>query len=527
MTNSSNGKTATKLQDAKQIEQELMPTKLQDAKQIEQILMSPKVENLNKDESREDWSFATKELLDSLPQAWTRGLLYLLVIFISVLVPWAMFFKIDETGSARGRLEPQDKTIRLDSPVMGTVAKLYVKEGESVKTGQNLVELESDLVQTEIQQSQKRLEGQQNQLNQLKLMKNQLAIALQTQAQQNQAQQLEKLAQVEQVRQTLAALKKSYNLQKTEQLAQLNQAKQLLDHSQLAYNLMENRMENAKREVARFRDAFNEGIVSEIQLVDREDMAQDRQRLYEQTRSELEQSKLRLTEQESTYERTLRQTEAEIEQAQLRLREQEKSYQSLLEAGKLAILRSEENFKNMEAEISRLEADIAQNNSQIEGLRFQLSQRVIKSPVNGTIFDFPIPGAGSVVQSGMMVAEIAPENSSLSLKAHMTTQESGSLKTGLPVKLKFDAYPYQDYGVLPGEITSISPTTEEVDTPQGPIAVYSLNIALKKDCIDSGNKCIPLRPGDTASAEVIVRRRRIIDLILDPFKQLQKGGIGL
>ncbi|NEQ78847.1 MAG: biotin/lipoyl-binding protein, partial [Moorea sp. SIO2I5] len=115
--------------------------------------MSPKVENLTKDESREDWSFATKELLDSLPQAWTRGLLYLLVICISVLVPWAMFFKIDETGSARGRLEPQDKTIRLDSSVMGTVAKLYVKEGESVKTGQNLVELESDLVQTAGSQS--------------------------------------------------------------------------------------------------------------------------------------------------------------------------------------------------------------------------------------------------------------------------------------------------------------------------------------------------------------------------------------
>jgi hemolysin D len=36
-----------------------------------------------------------------------------------------------------------------------------------------------------------------------------------------------------------------------------------------------------------------------------------------------------------------------------------------------------------------------------------------------------------------------------------------------------------------------------------------------------------LRPGDTATAEVIVRQRRIIDLILDPFKKLQKGGLEL
>ncbi len=512
MTNSSNGRTGTKLQDAKKIDQDLM---------------SPKVEDFNNDDSSEYWSFATKELLDSLPQAWTRGLLYVLVIFISVLIPWTILFKIDETGSARGRLEPQDKTIRLDAPVVGTVAKLYVKEGESVETGQNLVELESDLVQTEIQQYLKRLEGQQNQLNQLKLLKNQLAIALQTQEQQNQDQELEKLAQVEQVRQTLVAVKKSYNLQKSEQLAQLNQAKQLLNHSKTAYTLMGNRVENAKREVERFRDAFNEGIVSEIQLVDREDLAHERERLYQQTRSDLEQAKLRLTEQESTYERTLRETEAEIEQAQLRLQEQNKSYQSLLKSGKLALLRSEENLKNMESEISRLEADIAQNNSQIEGLKFQLSQRVIKSPVNGTVFDLPISGAGSVVQPGMMMAEIAPENSSLILKAQMTTSESGSLKTGLPVKLKFDAYPYQDYGVLEGQIHSISPTTEEVDTAQGPIAVYNLKISLNKDCVSSGNDCIPLRPGDTASAEVIVRRRRVIDFILDPFKQLQKGGIKL
>ncbi len=43
----------------------------------------------------------------------------------------------------------------------------------------------------------------------------------------------------------------------------------------------------------------------------------------------------------------------------------------------------------------------------------------------------------------------------------------------------------------------------------------------------SANQCIPLRPGDTATAEVIVRQRRIIDFVLDPFKKLQKGGFKL
>jgi hemolysin D len=51
---------------------------------------------------KEDWSYATKELLDTLPQAWTRGLLYFLLIFIAIVLPWAIFSKIDETGNARG-----------------------------------------------------------------------------------------------------------------------------------------------------------------------------------------------------------------------------------------------------------------------------------------------------------------------------------------------------------------------------------------------------------------------------------------
>jgi hemolysin D len=43
----------------------------------------------------------------------------------------------------------------------------------------------------------------------------------------------------------------------------------------------------------------------------------------------------------------------------------------------------------------------------------------------------------------------------------------------------------------------------------------------------SDPKRIPLTPGQTATAEVIVRQRRLIDFILDPFKQLQKGGFDL
>ena len=73
----------------------------------------------------------------------------------------------------------------------------------------------------------------------------------------------------------------------------------------------------------------------------------------------------------------------------------------------------------------------------------------------------------------------------------------------------------------------ISPTTSEVETRDGKVAAYNIEIALNQDCIPTGNECIGFRPGDTATAEVIVRQRRIIDFILDPFKKLQQGGFKL
>jgi hypothetical protein len=115
----------------------------------------------------------------------------------------------------------------------------------------------------------------------------------------------------------------------------------------------------------------------------------------------------------------------------------------------------------------------------------------------------------------------------LVIRAQMPTTESGSLQEGLSVKLKFDAYPFQDYGVVEGKLVDISPTSIEADAPNGKTAAYNLEIALNQHCIPTRTKCIGLRPGETATAEVIVRQRRLIDFILDPFKKLQEGGLKL
>lgn len=476
---------------------------------------------------QDDWSNSTKEILDSLPRVWTRGLLYFLVIFVGIALPWAMFAKVDETGTAQGKLEPQGKTLKLDSPVEGKISLISVKEGDIVKAGDKLMEIESELIQSDLKQQKTKLEGQEQRLQQLQILEKQLQIVFQTQQQQNKSQELEKLAQVNQAQSSLQMLKNAYDLQQSEKQAQVKQAQQDLEHNKEAIKFAQIQLQNAQEVKKRYDTAVEDGIVAEIQVVEKEDVLQEKKKAYEQLKSDIEQAKHRLAEQQSSYQRTMKEAKAGIQDAELKLREQENSYQSLKESGELSLLKNQEQMNNVQTDITTLKSEIKQTKSQIESLEYQLSQRVIKSPVEGTVFDLPIDAEGAVVQPGKRILEIAPQGTSLILKAQMATAESGSVSQGMPVKMKFDAYPFQDFGIIEGTLIEVSPTTSEVETPDGKALVYDLKIELTQTCMPTPDECVKLRPGDTATAEVVIRQRRIIDFVLDPFKKLNNGGFKL
>jgi hemolysin D len=428
-------------------------------------------------QNERDCSYATQELLDALPRVWTRGLLYLAIAFTAIVLPWAVLSKVDETGTARGRLEPKGKTIRLDAPVEGKVAAIKVKEGQAVKAGQSLLVLESEQVLSELLQAQAKLEGQQQQLPLLTTMAKQIQTTIRTQRLYSQSQVSAQLAEINQIRQQM-------NLHQTESSAA--QALLVKDRDILQ----------------RYQNLRQQGIISVLQVDDAERTAIENKQRWQKARLDLKQAQAELKKQQSTYESVLRQ-------------------------GELSLADHQRQMSEIQTQIALLKAEIAQTKSQIQSLLFQLQRRVINSPIQGTIFQLPIQSPGVIVQPSQMVARIAPKGTSLILKAQMASPESGFIRLGMPVKVKFDAYPFQDYGVVPGRLTWISPDSQLQKTDRGEIEIFELEIALDRLYIQNAERRITLKPGQTATAEVIVRQRRAIDFILDPFKQLQQGGLKL
>jgi hemolysin D len=429
------------------------------------------------DPTIEDWSSTTQETLDALPQHWSRSVLYLMVACGAVAIPWSMVAQVDEVGSARGRLEPKGSTIRLDAAVSGSVSAVKAKEGQQVQAGDPLLEIKSDQVQAELQQAQTKLEGLLNRLTQLSSIKAQLEVAVQTQQQQGQAQALEQVEQINQLQRRLAFHQSA---------AGLTRSVLMKDHDK----------------VERFRKFRRQGIIPGIQVEEAE-----RAMIEAQQRVQLAHS--------------------EIEQTQSEIEKQRVTYQRVVQQGNLAVIESERQISELQAQMTDLQTEIQQTKTQIKTLQDRWQQRVIKVPVEGTIFQLPVQHAGAVVQTGQMVAQLAPKGAPLVLRAQMESKQSGFIRPGLPVKVKFDAYPFQDYGIVQGYVRWVSPDSKGVEAGPSQAQVFDVEIELERSYIEVGGKQVALNPGQTANAEIIIRQRKAIDFVLDPFKKLQKNGINL
>jgi HlyD family secretion protein len=104
------------------------------------------------------------------------------------------------------------------------------------------------------------------------------------------------------------------------------------------------------------------------------------------------------------------------------------------------------------------------------------------------------------------------------VKVEIAENDRAFLREGLPVRLKFNAFPYQRYGVINGTLDYVSPATKPSSQTRQP--VYEARVSLERDHYLVADTKYSLRYGMTAAVEVVVRERRVVDLALDPFRNI-------
>ncbi len=187
-------------------------------------------------------------------------------------------------------------------------------------------------------------------------------------------------------------------------------------------------------------------------------------------------------------------------------------------------LEAMQKIEQLDVEMTQLQGKIAEQKNLLTAAQSKLQYKYLKAPISGTILSLDLKNTGEVVEAGTTVAEIAPHNVPLIVSAVLPDEEAGFVKTGMPAQVKLDAYPYQDYGVITGQVTNISADAESHEELG---ELYRVEIKLERDHILKDQEMIPFKPGQTVTADIVIRRRRIIDVVLDPIKKMQSDGLEL
>lgn len=211
------------------------------------------------------------------------------------------------------------------------------------------------------------------------------------------------------------------------------------------------------------------------------------------------------------------------------------------EAGLLEIA---EQRHQAEAEYRHsLLAELSQAEAKADGLAQELvkaDQRMqlqrLTAPVDGVVQQLAVHTLGGVVTPAQAIMVVVPAEGPLEIEATVSNQDIGFVHAGQKAAIKIDTFNFTRYGLLHGEVLGVSPDAvgsgswsgDPSATPEaaagrprtaGRGLSYTARISLDRTAIPVDGKPVDLRPGMTVAVEINTGTRRVIDYLLSPLQR--------
>ncbi|TXC84833.1 HlyD family efflux transporter periplasmic adaptor subunit [Paraburkholderia azotifigens] len=444
-------------------------------------------------EALEDHSAEGVAILAAEPVRIAQALVLTMVGLVVAGLLWSFFGRADVIVTAQGTLAPESDVRRIYAPIDGELTDLYIAEGQPVSKGDVLARLNArGAIQaaTDALQAQLKLEDAEREWKefpQKKELMERKAAALKDQL------EVEERLHENRVSEGTTKLAEG-------QKAQLEEARSTLDNTRRARDA-------ARLEADKYARLFAQpggGGVAELQVEAKRNTYMEAENAYRVAQSRLAELDFKLSHEYA-------QANAQLETSGQQATSLQLQYDDLIRD----ITSTEEKLR-LQLQTARLVADAAAR------IRFENIDKdnflLILAPTSGVITDVTSTQTGDKIQANAPLGGIAPKDARPVLKIEIAERDRAFLHEGMTVKLKFNAFPYQRYGLINGTLAYISPATKPSAQDKQP--VYEGRVQLDKNYYQVAENRYPLRYGMTASAEIVVRERRLIDLGLDPFRQL-------
>ncbi|EGM79252.1 multidrug resistance efflux pump [Rheinheimera sp. A13L] len=174
-------------------------------------------------------------------------------------------------------------------------------------------------------------------------------------------------------------------------------------------------------------------------------------------------------------------------------------------------------------QMALLDSDISRLSQQQIELNAR-GQLLLTAPVSGRVTNL-MAEIGTSVQGSFTLLTIMPLDAKLEAVLLVPTRAYGFIQPGQRTRLRFDAFPYQRFGLYEGEVTKTAQTIvlpQELDMPvvvQEP--VYRVSVTLDQQHIQAFGNSVQLQSGMSLSADIVLEQRSLLAWLLEPIFSLK------
>ncbi len=421
---------------------------------------------------------AALELQETPVSPAPRIAMWLLMAFALIALLWATFGYVDVVAIAHGKIVPNDRTKVIQPIETATVKAIRVTDGQSVKAGDVLVELDTTTTTADATRLANDLAAARLQSARAK--------ALLTAISSGKPQTIAEIPGInpERIVQEQRVLDGQYS-EFLAKLAQINADIAKREAEIASTNEIVRKLEQttpiARQRAQDYKDLVEKNFISKHGYLEKEQIRIEQE-------ADLATQRSRITE--------LRAALQEGRSQRLAL---------IAETKRLAL----DSLNEAEQKITTHEQELTKAES-----RGKLM--TLTAPVDGTVQQLAVHTVGGVVTTAQPLMIVVPKDDPIEVEAYVENKDIGFVNPGQEAVVKVETFPFTKYGTINAKVVNVS-TDAVSDEKQG--LIFPAKVALERATIRVENKAVNLSPGMAVTVEVKTAKRRVIDYFLSPLLQ--------
>jgi hemolysin D len=408
---------------------------------------------------------AALEIRDTAPPLASRVLLGAIVTLCATTIAWASFSDVDIVAVAPGRVVPSGHSKVVQPLELGTVRAIAVSDGDHVRAGDTLIELDTAAVEADVRR-----------------VRHELSVA------DRDAARLRRLAQLNASGDALVEPDDADPVLVARWREQLAREEAL----RREHERRQAELDTAERE---FGKLIALAPFVERRAADQKTLA-DRKLVAEQQYRDAELQRVETQEEMAVQRRRIAVVATalrEIDAAMARGR------------AEFARLVSEELD-----EAGRRRAALAQELIKTEA---RLKAHTLTAPIDGVVQQLSVHSIGGIVTPAQTLLVVVPQTGRVEVEALVANKDAGFVSEGQHAEVKLDAYPFTRYGTAAGKVRRLS-RDAVADERQG--LVFRAAVELDRPFLEWNGGTLPIGPGLAATVEIRTGTRRVIEYVLSP-----------